>query len=216
MNNTTVGPFAWSSSMAAVFKATPLPPPLCNGLVDGAVEGFFFNTVNWPMTKLIGTLINFILVFNPPPTRLPPKQFNRLPPCSPPVKPLPLYHLSCTHVFWVDCYVVIVVWGPPKATTYLFFDLFCTICHPQTMIRHPPHNCGLISFLMSPPLLMLTLGWLLCFMSKRWPPKAKILSLSLLFKRLLSLPQTREPAATFANLPPGTCNGPMESRSAKI
>jgi hypothetical protein len=40
-NTTMVGLFAGSSGMAAVFKATPLRPPLCDGLVDGTVKGFF-------------------------------------------------------------------------------------------------------------------------------------------------------------------------------
>jgi hypothetical protein len=41
MDTTMVVLFVGSSGMAAVFNVTPLRPPLCNGLVDGAVEGFF-------------------------------------------------------------------------------------------------------------------------------------------------------------------------------
>jgi hypothetical protein len=39
---TMVGPFAWSSSMDMVLIATSLWQPFCNGLVEGAKEGFYF------------------------------------------------------------------------------------------------------------------------------------------------------------------------------
>jgi hypothetical protein len=93
-------------------------------------------------------------------------------------------HLSCALMFLVDCYVVIVAWGPPHATTYLIFLLFCRlICHPQTMIWRPPHTfrCNCASPIMIPPLLTPTFGWLSCFTSKRRPPKAETPSLSLFF-----------------------------------
>jgi hypothetical protein len=41
-NITMVEPFAWSSGMAMVLIAIPLRQPLCNGLVEGADEGFYF------------------------------------------------------------------------------------------------------------------------------------------------------------------------------
>ena len=41
-NITMVEPFAWSSGMAMVLFANPLRQPLCNGLVEGADEGFYF------------------------------------------------------------------------------------------------------------------------------------------------------------------------------
>jgi hypothetical protein len=41
-NTTMVEPFAWSSGMAMVVIANPLRQPLCNGLVEGADEGFYF------------------------------------------------------------------------------------------------------------------------------------------------------------------------------
>jgi hypothetical protein len=41
-NITMVEPFAWSSGMAMVLLANPLQQPLCNGLVKGADEGFYF------------------------------------------------------------------------------------------------------------------------------------------------------------------------------
>jgi hypothetical protein len=41
-NITMVEPFAWSSGMAIVLIANPLRQPLCNGLVEGADEGFHF------------------------------------------------------------------------------------------------------------------------------------------------------------------------------
>ncbi len=37
-----VEPFAWSSGMAIVLIAKPSQQPLCNGLVEGADEGFYF------------------------------------------------------------------------------------------------------------------------------------------------------------------------------
>jgi hypothetical protein len=37
-----VEPFAWSSGMAMVLIANRLQQPLCNGLVKGADEGFYF------------------------------------------------------------------------------------------------------------------------------------------------------------------------------
>jgi hypothetical protein len=41
INTTMVGPFAGSSGMATVFKATPSRPPLCNSMAEGTVKGFF-------------------------------------------------------------------------------------------------------------------------------------------------------------------------------
>jgi hypothetical protein len=41
-NITMVEPFAWSSSMAIVLIANASWQPLCNGLVEGADEGFYF------------------------------------------------------------------------------------------------------------------------------------------------------------------------------
>jgi hypothetical protein len=41
-NITMVEPFAWSSGMAIILIANPSQQPLCNGLVEGADEGFYF------------------------------------------------------------------------------------------------------------------------------------------------------------------------------
>jgi hypothetical protein len=41
-NITMVKLFAWSSGMAMVLIANPSRQPLCNGLVEGADEGFYF------------------------------------------------------------------------------------------------------------------------------------------------------------------------------
>jgi hypothetical protein len=41
-NITMVEPFAWSSGMAIVLLANPSRQPLCNGLVEGIDEGFYF------------------------------------------------------------------------------------------------------------------------------------------------------------------------------
>jgi hypothetical protein len=41
-NITTVEPFAWSSGMAIGLIANSSWQPLCNGLVKGADEGFYF------------------------------------------------------------------------------------------------------------------------------------------------------------------------------
>jgi hypothetical protein len=49
-------PFAWSRGMAMVLIANPSQQPLCNGLVEGADEGFFFFE-NWSRNKLVKALI---------------------------------------------------------------------------------------------------------------------------------------------------------------
>jgi hypothetical protein len=41
-NITLVEPFAWSSGMAMVLTTIPSRQPLCNGLVKGTDEGFYF------------------------------------------------------------------------------------------------------------------------------------------------------------------------------
>jgi hypothetical protein len=64
------------------------------------------------------------------------------------------------------------------------FFIFChSICHPQTIIRRPPHTFrhNRVSSMMIPSLLTLTFGWLSHLTSERLPPKAKTPSLSLIF-----------------------------------
>ncbi len=96
-------------------------------------------------------------------------------PYSPPLR---------TPVFgWLLC-EPLLIGGRPKATAYFIFLFFCrSICHPQTIIRHPPHmfSRDCISSIMIPSPLTPTFGWLLCLTSERWPPKAKTLSLTLIF-----------------------------------
>jgi hypothetical protein len=67
---------------------------------------------------------------------------------------------------------------------YFIFFIFCrSICHPQTIIRRPPHMfcCNRVSSMMIPSPLTLTFGWLLHLTSKRQPRKAETPSLSLFF-----------------------------------
>jgi hypothetical protein len=75
------------------------------------------------------------------------------------------------------------------------FFIFCrSICHPQMIIRHPPHTfCrDRVSSMMIPTPLTPTFSWLLRLTSKWRPPKAKTLSLSLIFDGLhFSAPSKR-------------------------
>jgi hypothetical protein len=50
--------------MAMVFKATPSREPLCNGLAEGADEGFIL-LYEFAKRQIISKLIYLILVFSP-------------------------------------------------------------------------------------------------------------------------------------------------------
>jgi hypothetical protein len=87
---------------------------------------------------------------------------------------------------WLLC-ETLSIRGRPKATVYLFFLFFChSICHPQIIIRHPPHTLrrDRVSSMMIPSPLTPTFGWLSRLTSKRQPPKAETPSLSLIFDGL--------------------------------
>ncbi len=84
---------------------------------------------------------------------------------------------------WLLCEPLLIS-SRPKAMVYFIFLFFCrSICHPRTIIQHPPHtfhrNC--VSFIMIPSPLTPSFGWLLRLTSERWPPKAETPSLSLFF-----------------------------------
>jgi hypothetical protein len=106
----------------------------------------------------------------------------RLPTRSHPLHTPPLLRVP---VFgWLLCEPLLIS-SHPKATVYFIF--FCrSICHPQTIIRHPPHTfrCDCISSMMIPSPLTPTFGWLLHLMSKQQPPKAETPSLSLIIDGL--------------------------------
>ncbi len=89
-----------------------------------------------------------------------------------------------TPVFgWLLC-ELLSIGGRPKAMVCLIFLFFCrSICHPQMIIRHPPHTFhrNRVSSIMISSLLTPTFGWLLCLTSERRLPKAKTPSLSLFF-----------------------------------
>jgi hypothetical protein len=84
---------------------------------------------------------------------------------------------------WLLCEPLLII-GHPKAMVYFIFFVFCRlICHPQTIIRRPPHTFrhDRVSSLMIPSRLTPAFGWLLRLTSKRQPPKAETPSLSLIF-----------------------------------
>jgi hypothetical protein len=67
---------------------------------------------------------------------------------------------------------------------YYFYFIVAQFAAPNDgIVWHPPHTFhpghapSPISLLMRTP----TFGWLLCCPTKRWPPKAKVTSLSLIF-----------------------------------
>ncbi len=66
---------------------------------------------------------------------------------------------------------------------FIFFIFCCLICLPQTIIRRPPHTfrSNHVSSMMIPSPLTPTFGWLSRLTSEQRPPKAKTLSLSLIF-----------------------------------
>ncbi len=89
---------------------------------------------------------------------------------------------SRTPVFGWSLCEPLSIGGRPKATVYFIFLFFCrSICHPQTIIRRPPHTFrrDRVSSIMIPSPLTPTFGWLLRLTSERRPPKAETPSLSL-------------------------------------
>ncbi len=79
---------------------------------------------------------------------------------------------------------LLLIGGCLKAMVCFIFLFFChSICHPKTIIRHPPHTfCrDCVSSIMIPSPLTPTFSWLLHLTSKQRPPKAKTPSSSLIF-----------------------------------
>ncbi len=100
-----------------------------------------------------------------------------LPPC-----------LCHANVFLVGCCIWNIDRQSFKATTFfLFYFIAAQFATPNDgIIWRPPHTfCP--GHAPSPISLLpqtLTFGWLLCCPTKRWPPKAKVTSLSLIFDML--------------------------------
>ncbi len=93
----------------------------------------------------------------------------------------PLCHGS---LFLVGCCVSHCQLAAVQRQQCISFFFFCrSICYPQTIIRHPPHTFHRdhLSSMMIPSPLTSTFGWLSHLTSERRPPKAKTLSLSLIF-----------------------------------
>ncbi len=89
--------------------------------------------------------------------------------------------------FWLVVAFEISIDGPlrPRRKFFIFTFLLLSL-PPQTMVRRLPHTFrsgrapSPISLLPQTP----TFGWLLCCLTKRWPPKAKVISPSLIFNVL--------------------------------
>ncbi len=104
-------------------------------------------------------------------------RFHHASPMLPPVKSPCLSLLHHARVFLVSFCIEILIGGRLRPQCIYFFLPL------QTMVWHPPHTFrpghapSPISLLPQMP----TFGWLLCCPTKRWPPKAKVTSLSLIF-----------------------------------
>jgi hypothetical protein len=116
-------------------------------------------------------------------TLLPPKRWNHTPPTLPPCRiSSPFSPPSRLSVFgWLlhSKYQSAVI----KDHDIFYFILLLLSLPPQTMVWRLPHTfcpgCAPSPISLLPR--MPTFGWLLCCPSKRWPPKAKVTSLSLIF-----------------------------------
>ncbi len=90
--------------------------------------------------------------------------------------------------FWlVDAFEISIGSHLRPQCFILFYFIFLLLSlSPQTMAWHPPHTfCpGRAPSPMSLLPRMPTFGLLLCCLTKRWPPKAKVTSLSLIFNVL--------------------------------
>ncbi len=102
---------------------------------------------------------------------------------SSPVKSLCFSLLHHAHMFLVGCCIWNIDQRPFKATKFFIFSLLLLSLPPQIMVWRPPNTffpgCAPSPLSLLPQ--MPTFGWLLCCPTKRWPPKAKVTSLSLIF-----------------------------------
>jgi hypothetical protein len=108
--------------------------------------------------------------------------------CFPPRLPTdahPLHTPLCRGcLFLVGCCVSSCRSSAVQRQWCISFFIFCrSICHPQMIIRRPPHTFrrDCVSSMMIPTPLTPTFSWLSRLTSERRPPKAKTLSLSLIF-----------------------------------
>ncbi len=111
---------------------------------------------------------------------------------------------------WLLC-EPLLIGSRPKAKLYFIFLFFCrSICHPQTIIRRPPHTFrhNWVSSIMIPSPLTPTFGWLLRLTSKQRPPKPEIPFLSLFFEGSCYGAPSKGPAVAIMHPPPGACCGP--------
>jgi hypothetical protein len=89
---------------------------------------------------------------------------------------------------------------------------------PQMMVWHPPYTFrpgrapSPISLLPRTP----TFGWLLCCPTNRWPPKAKVTSLSLIFDVFRFGTPDKGTNSKRAHLTPRALHGPIGISGAKI
>jgi hypothetical protein len=95
--------------------------------------------------------------------------------------------LPCGSLFLIGCCVSHCQSMAVQRQRCISFFIFChLICHPQTIIRCPPHTFlhNHISSMMIPSPLTPTFGWLSRLTSERRPPKTETPSLSLVFDGL--------------------------------
>jgi hypothetical protein len=83
-NTAMVELFSGSSGMAIVNQLTPPQGTYAEGADQGPCCRVLYNFVNLPRHKIIIELINYILVFYPLPTQMPPKRWNHASPTFPP------------------------------------------------------------------------------------------------------------------------------------
>jgi hypothetical protein len=145
---------------------------------------FYGSSTMWLREKNISIHNIFILLFYNPPDSLATKTMESHFPYAPPLLNLLAFLSSITPVcFWLVVAFEISISShlKPQRFYYYIFLLFGSLL--QTMVWCPPHTVcpgyapSPISLLPQMP----TFGWLLCCPTKRWPPKAKVTSLALIF-----------------------------------
>ncbi len=96
---------------------------------------------------------------------------------------LPFLSSITSMCFWLVVAFEIFIGSHLRPLGFFVFIFLLLSLPPQRMVWHPTHTfCPVrapspISLLPRTP----TFGWLLCCPTKRWPPKAKVTSLSLIF-----------------------------------
>ncbi len=110
-------------------------------------------------------------------------------PHAPPLLNLLAFLSSVMHAcFWLVVAFEISVSSHLRPRRFYIVTFLLLSFLPQTMVWHPPHtfrpDCAPSPISLLPQ--MLTFGWLLCCPTKRWPPKAEVASLSVIFDVLRS------------------------------